>query len=201
MDVYRRYFKVTEGPVIAAVKEVEEINDIARKEYRKIIEEIGAKPEYYTYGVAPSGFIFEKTPDSGVFKKTKNGGYYPKKNCKEGRELTKRIESIVTKSTDYPLTAVGLNDGGFPRIFGANRAYKATIVTIPQDPPVVYISIPWYDEDPDVIEKYKADRAAGAFGGNRNIAAILWEPTADMVEVKKWEVDRHIEEWNESVKK
>ena len=54
--------------------------------------------------------------------------------------------------------------------------------------------------EPEKIEQYKADRAAGKFS-SRDLDAILWEPTADMIEVKKWEVDRHIDEWNESVKK
>ena len=199
MDVYRRYFKVTEGPLVAAISENKKVNDDARVEYKKIIKEIGAKEDYYTFDVQPSGFMFDKAPDGGIFKKNKNGSYYPKKNCKDGRELAKRIESVKTASSGSPLSSVGLHGNKFPRIFGNGKAYYETMIVIPSDPPVAFVSVPWFDEDPEKIEQYKIDRSTGN-NINRDLSAILWEPTADMAEVKKWEVDKAVEEWNESLK-
>ena len=122
MNVYRRYFRVTQGPLIEAVREGQKINDAAYEEYNKIGAEFGAKTGYYAIDNRLTGFMFDKAPSVEIFKKLKGGGYFPKKNSKIGKELVKRIEAVKTKSSNAPLSVVGLNGNRFPRIFGAGRA-------------------------------------------------------------------------------
>lgn len=200
MNVYRRYFKVTEGPLIEAVQKAKIINDAAYEAYNEIGAELGAKPGYYAINNRLTGFMFDKAPSGEIFRKIKGGGYFPKKNNAIGKELVKRLDAVKTESSNAPLSMVGLSGERFPRLFGAGKVYYETIVVIPEHPPVVYISVPWYDEDPEKIEQYKADRATRNHI-NQNLDAILWLPTAEMFEVKKWTVDRHIDKWNESAKK
>lgn len=196
MNVYRRYFKIETGPVIEAVKEIEQINNVAHEEYTKILKKIGAEDGYYHRGRRLVSIIFKDAPDSALYRKN-DSGWYPKKNCKEGKALAKRIESIKTKSPKEALHVLGLSST--PSLFGGGRAYYNTTTVIPDTPPIAYISVPWYDEDPEVMRQYQKDKAAGKHMCV-NYDSILWRPTADMVEVKKWEVDRAIDEWNEKVK-
>ena len=194
MDVYRRYFRVESGPLIEAVKECLRVNAEANEQYKKIISEIGAKPGYYHVDHRLVGFCFEKAPDRNIFKSARNG-WYPKKNCKEGKALYSRLKAIATKDPDDYLHLVGLRHS--PTVFSELTCYWPTITVIPEAVPVVYVSVPWHDADPAEVERYKQDHAAGK-RSEANFEAILWEPTAEMVEVKKWQVERHISEFNES---
>lgn len=196
MEVYRRYFKVENGPVIDAVKEIENINNMAHYEYVKILEEIGAESGYYHRNRKLVSIVFKDGPDPKLYKK-KDSGWYPKKNCKAGKDLALRIESIKTRNPKEALQAIGLSSS--PSIFGGGRAHYNSIILIPEVKPVAYISVPWYDEDPDVLDLYKKEKAAGKHYCT-NYDSISWAPTSDLVEVKKWQVDRHIDEWNEIVK-
>lgn len=196
MDVYKRYFRVKDGPVIDFIKDANNINDKAHKEYAKILEEIGAKPGYYHSNRKMVGIDFEKKPDNKLFKKIRSG-WWPKLNCKFGKELAAKIYAIKTLDINESLALVGLSH--VPTLFSANRCYYSTITVIPEESPVAYITVPWYDKDPKEIEQYKKDRKAG-IRYESSLDAILWEPSPDMEEVKKWEVDRHICEWNEKIK-
>lgn len=196
MDIYRRYFKVINGDIIDFIKAANAINKKAREKYMQIAESIGATRKYYHRDERLCGFIFEKAPDSGVFKSTK-WGWYPKRNCKKGKELVERLKAVETKDPQEALKLVGLNNS--PTLFGAGKCYFPTLIFIPDDTPVVYITVPWYDEDPETLEKYKKENAEGVhYCGNYD--AVLWEPTPEMEEVKKWQVERHIDEWNEKAK-
>ncbi|NCC68654.1 MAG: hypothetical protein EOM14_10780 [Clostridia bacterium] len=197
MQVYKRVFKVTSGKIIDAVVEDKAVNDLANKEYRAILEEIGAKLEYYQRDGRMCGIIFEGLPDRKVFKPL-NKGWWPKKNCKAGRELCNKISAVKTVDKRDVLALVGLH-GAFPRVISEGKGYYCSLVVIPEEKPVVYITVPWWDEDPDKVSAYKKRRDAGT-EGNHNYDAILWEPTPDMEEVKMWELERHIDEWNSALK-
>ncbi len=196
MDVYQRYFRIKSGPLVDAVIEANQINADAVIEYQKILKEIGARPEFYHCGGRLVGVNFESRPHSGLFKR-QTFGWYPKKNCRVGKELAAKIEAVKTKNPKMALKLVGLSD--HPTLFGAGRCYSPSMTVIPEKPPVIYISVPWYDEDPDKIEQYKKDHEAG-IRSDLNFESILWEPTSEMQEVKRWEVDRHVDEWNEKVR-
>lgn len=197
MSVYRRYFKVESGPLIDAVAEAQKTNTKARSDYEKILADIpGAKAsQWYQDEGRLVGIIFEETPDRYLFKKACNGkAWMPKKNTKQAKAIAEKFAEVKTVNIPDLLKLVGLG-----RIFWlcrGGRVYSCGLTDIPSEPPVVYISVPWYDEDPKVVEEYKAKENCH----NSELDAILWEPTLDMKEVKKWEVDRDIDQWNESVK-
>lgn len=193
-DVYRRYFRVTSGPLFDAVVAATEVNRSARKEYGKILDSIGAKcDQWYQIDDRLVGLIFGETPDKNLFKKVRNG-WMPKKNNKKAKAIADRIASVKTENINDLLSVVGLSS--FPRIFAGGKCYSATLTDIPSDPPVIYVCVPWFDVDPVKLKAYKADKNSR----DSNYEAILWEPPADMEEVKGWEVDKAIEEWNASVK-
>lgn len=195
MSVYIRYFKATSGPMVEAAKDAHRTNNEAIAEYRNILDEIGAKPGYYHREGRLVAFDFDKRPDQKVYK-PQHGGWYPKANCKVGKEIIAKIKAVKTKNVQDALFLVGLSST--PTIFMNGRCYYSTLSFIPDDPPTVYVSIPWFDEDPEKIEQYKKDHAEGV-RSEANFEAILWTPTPEMVEVKKWEVEKHIAEWNEKV--
>ncbi|MBO9493819.1 hypothetical protein J7438_06935 [Thalassotalea sp. G20_0] len=199
MNKYTRYFKVTSGALIEAVKECRSTNDAANKEYVALLNKLGAEETYYVVGHRLVAMTFKNSPDQRIYKRNKNtnDGWYPKKNCKEGKEIAQAIESIKTQSVDDCLKAVGLYSG--PRIIQGGYAYSATLVVIPSEPMELYVTVPWYDEDPEVIEQYKKDKDARK-RSSMSLDALLWKPPSEMTEVKEWEVKKVIQEWNDSLK-
>lgn len=196
MNVYRRYFRVKTGPLVEAVIEGNNVNSVARESYRSIVEEVGAELGYYQRGQKLVSMIFKGTPDKKRFKQC-DGGWYPKKNCKAGKELAARLEAIETRDLQECLEVVGLSR--LPSIFSGGRCYHATLTVIPEKPPIIYVNVPWYDADPDALKLYEKERSNGKHFDS-SLDAVLWNPAPEMAEVKGWEVDRHIDEWNEKVK-
>lgn len=200
MNVYTRFFRVTQGPVVEAAKECLDIAEAARASYSEILKDIGAKDRYY--GDAGSSKLlalsFEERPDTNLYKRMKNGGWYPKLNTKEGRELHKRLEAVVTRSPDDLLPMMGLSNGptvferGSVRDHARGRVYFATATIVPYDEPVVLVQVPWYDEDPSKLKSY----ADNPNWQDSNLDAILWEPAKEMVELKEWEIMKEIEAFN-----
>lgn len=198
LSVYRRYFRVKTGPLMVAVTKAREINANAHKDYLKLLEEYGAEPQYYTASSTNKKLIamcFESEPDRYLFKKVKRtSGWYPKKNNSHGKQIADRFEAIETRNESC-LDVVDLDN--FARITCNGRAYRSVMVVIPSDPVVLYISVPWYDVDPEELKAYKADTTNSY---DHNILAVMWEPDEHMIEVKSWEMDKAITEWNESIK-
>ena len=196
-EVYRRYFKVTEGLLVEAVQEAMAINAVARKEYSKILKEVGANPGFYHRGNRLVGMEFDEEPDKGVYKRVKNAGWYPKKNSSAGKELAARLEFIETRDIQECLRAVGLSP--HPSIFADGKCYWPVLTVIPDTPPVVFVGVPWFDEDPEELANYEEDRVA-IRRFDSSLDSLLWVPDPELVEVKRWERDRHIDEWNEKVR-
>jgi hypothetical protein len=197
MNVYRRYFRVASGPLLDAVKEANDINKKAREEYETILDSLGAKStQWYQRDDRIVGLIFDDPPDTTIYKKTRIGGWWPKQNSKKAKEISNRLKSVKTKCVQDCMQVVGLSH--MPTIFGDSRAHYPTMTIIPSDPLLIFVSVPWYDEDPQVIEQYKVDRANKTHFST-NLDSILWEPSPDMISVKKWEVERAVAEWNESL--
>lgn len=197
MDIYRKYYRVTTGPLFDAFKAAQELNAEAHKKYVKLLDEIGATGKYYHHGRKLVGMLFDGVPDRNLFKKVRNG-WMPKRNSKAAKEISDKFRAIKTQDPQNALELVGLTS--HPSIFGDGRCYMPSLTIIPDEAPTAYISVPWYDEDPAKIEQYKKDKAAKTHFSS-NLDAILWEPSPEMMPVKKWEVDRHIDEWNEANKR
>jgi hypothetical protein len=198
MEVYRRYFKITKGPVIEGIKLADETNEAARLEYQKIISDLGAEDTYYQLNSGRLvGFMFKEEPCHSLFRKSELGGWYPRKNTKEGKALHQRICSIQTMNRRNSIKAVGLADG--PLFVDGNMGYAPSIVIIPSTPMQVFIGVPWIDVEPVKIEQYKSDRDAGKHNDTSLNFLICWQPTSDM-EVSNEEAESAaIEDWNQSI--
>lgn len=195
MNIYQRYFKVESGDLIADVLESIRINNQANDQYKLILDDIGALPKYYHIDMRVTSICFEITPDTNIYKRTEQG-WYPKKNTKFGRDLHNKLRKIKVKPIDDSLRIIGLES--FPTIIHGHTGYSSTIFYTPSDPIVCYVSVPWYDEDPKVLEEYLTDRNNG-ISFNCAYDHLLWEPTKDMIEVKEWEVKKAVDDWNSSL--
>lgn len=195
MNTYTRYFKATEGGLLVAVKKSRAVNDKANAEYSKILDDLGAKSVYYQNHNRLVAMQFDE-PDTALYKRVKCGGWYPKLNNKHGRKINERILSVETSPTSGCLKEVGLSDS--PTIFDGGRCYFPTITVIPAEQMTVIIGVPWYDEDPGKIAEYVKDREAGTCGSG-NLDAVLWEPAGYLAEIKEWEVQKIISDYNDSV--
>lgn len=196
-DIYRRFFKVTGGPVMDAALEAEAINDLAHEQYMVILAEIGAEHRYYHRDRRMTGIIFEGEVDRTLFRETRNG-WWPKKNCQAGRELDKRIKAVQTATPETVLKAAGLR--GRPHgIFSGQAIHYCSHLFVPSEPPVVFLSVPWRDVDPAKLAQYSEEREAGTHF-NSEMDHLLWEPAEDLVEIKSWEMEREIDEYNAGLK-
>jgi len=195
MNKYTRYFKDTIGELAEAVKEARAANKKGNAVYSEILDDLGAKSTYYQNDCLLVAMQFDE-PNQKLYKRMKCGGWYPKLNSKEGRKINDRLRAVKITPISSCLKAVGLSSA--PLIFSGNHCYFPTITVIPTPELTVIIGVPWYDEDPDKIAEYVKDREAG-IRGESNLDAILWEPAGYLVEIKEWEVQKIINDHNESI--
>ena len=199
MSVYRRYFRVTTGPLIAAVKDSIKVNGLAAKQYLKIAKEIGASDTFLHVDNRLTGFIFEGMVDKTLFRQARNrNGWYPKKTSKVGRNLCKRLKAIETYGEDKLLHSIDIHSKY--AFMTSNRMHISTVVFIPTEEIVAFVSIPWKDINPKELEEYKLARAKRKHM-SAELDHLLWEPDEHLVAVKEWQCIKEIDEWNESVQK
>jgi hypothetical protein len=194
MDKYTRYFKATEGDLVNSVISARADNKKASAEYSVILDELGAKPTYYQNDNRLVAMQFDE-PDKSKYKRMKCGGWYPKLNNKEGRAINSRIISVRITPISSCLEVVGLSSS--PTIFSGRSCYFPTITVIPSEEITVIIGVPWHDENPDKIDQYAKDRQAGSHRDG-NLDALLWKPKDYLTEIKEWEVQKIISDYNES---
>lgn len=197
MDVYRRHFLVESKEMVEAVKQANNTNDKANEEYLVILKDIGAKSIYYRYEGRIVGLLFEDEPDRYLYKELRSG-WWPKKNTKKAKAIWKRLSDVKAVNVNSCLKIINLSTN--PTIFTAGKAYYPVLIVLPYAKPKLLVSIPWYDEDPKVLRKYVEDNKKGVHHcTNKN--AVLWEPLEGMTEIKGWERDKAIDQYNESITK
>lgn len=199
MNVYKRFFRITAGPLFDAAKCIEQ----ERSESIKIIEafckEIGATaPHTYSDGRV-AGFEFDGVACSPVWGSRDSCGLrMPRGNTKDGKALRERIKALPrVPSLNDALKTVGLAHD-IPAVIAGNRWYASAAFGAPSLG-VMFISVPWRDIDPAELDEYRRRNAAGTHT-SIELDHLLWTPTADMVEVKEWEVQREIDQLNAQVK-
>lgn len=196
MSIYLRYFQILDAATLAAIKETWEIRKAYRDALDKVKESIGAESVYfYSRHGGVAGFGFNSLPDLSVFKKVEGQIYYPKRSTKHGKAICLQIEALKKPGRiDDVLKISGLYPD-FCLTGEATRAgirmYSASICG--SDKAGWFAVVPWKDEDPAVLEKYKADRDAGICG-SAELDHLLWTPPSEWVEVKEWEVKKAMEE-------
>ncbi|MNN39727.1 hypothetical protein D3C81_1537750 [compost metagenome] len=58
---------------------------------------------------------------------------------------------------------------------------------------VWFVSVPWKDVDPAKLEEYQEVKKAKK-GFDRDLDALLWTPPANWAEVKRWEIEKEVDE-------
>lgn len=191
--VYHRYFRVDTGPIADKASQMVRVNNEVKARYLAVLAEIGAED---TYWVDDHKLVaMTPTVDKHLYRKCRDGGYYPKRNTKFGKDLNKRFSDIA-RDIINKYTLIELCNK--PRVICMGmRLYFPTPTVLPHDDyPVVFIAVPWYDEDPDVIAEYVARKSKGQQTTGET-GALLWGPTTHMTEVKEWEVLKEVGEYNE----
>ncbi|MDD2664409.1 MAG: hypothetical protein PHD19_11715 [Dechloromonas sp.] len=195
MSIYQRYFRVTSGPLMDKAREIEAANSANRQTVLAFVEEIGAKNAYTKRDGTISGFSFEKTPDQGVWKQPDSfGNYMPRKNTANGKLTLERIKKLpLLIGIGKALNEIGLDDD-FPVLIGGGMGYRSTL-TGSTKLGVMFVGVPWRDVDPAEIEEYKRKNAEGVWV-SAEMEHLSWKPPADMKEIKRWELEKEIEELN-----
>ncbi len=118
----------------------------------------------------------------------------PRKNSAAGREMLARIEALPRiVDISQALEVVGLNPQ-VPVLISDRCGHSATI-TGRTSLGVLFVGVPWRDIDSKELERYKDQREAGN-SWSMGMEHLLWQPTAEMPELKRWEVKKEIEELN-----
>lgn len=198
MRIYQRYFRVTAGPLMDKARELEAGQAAVREEILSFCTEIGAENAMSYRDGRWAGFKFAQNPDQNVWKNPNSFGYYwPRKNTASGREMLKRIEALpCAKHIQSAIEAIGLVEG-FPVLIDARNGHCATMTGSPKLG-VLFIGVPWRDVSPEEMERYRRDNDAGRHY-SAEMEHLAWQPTPDMVEIKRWQLDKEIDELNASL--
>lgn len=192
---YTRYFRVTSGPIMDRAVEIVAANAEARKAVAAFCEEIGATESLSYKDGRRAGFKFPSTPDQSVWKQPNSfGAHMPRKNSAAGREMLARIEALPRiLHIANAIEAAGLCCDA-PLLISDRCGHFATITGHPSLG-VLFIGVPWSDIDPKELDAYKAKREAGE-RWSIEMDHLCWTPSADMRELKRWEVEKEIDELN-----
>lgn len=195
MSIYTRYFRITSGPLLDKVRQIESDNTRNREAVLAFAREIGAMNVYSRKDGTISGIEFEKTPDQSVWKQPNSFGHYmPRKNTAGGKEMVKRIEALPRLiGIGNALETIGLYDN-FPVLFGDRMGYCSSLSGTTKLG-VIFVGVPWKDINPEVLVQYKLDSAAGIHS-SAELEHLCWTPTPEMQEIKRWEMEKEIEDLN-----
>lgn len=195
MTIYQRYFRVTGGPLLDKAREIEADNERNRKIAMAFADEIGAKNMYSYRDGRISGFEFDKTPDQSIWKQPNSFGHYmPRKNTAEGKAMLKRIDGMPrVLNIGVALKEIGLEDR-VPVLIDSRKGYFPTLagsVGIG----VLFVIVPWRDISALEIDQYKRDRES-CHTWSLSLDHLCWSPTPEMQEIKRWEMEKEIDELN-----
>nr|MBL8412747.1 hypothetical protein [Dechloromonas sp.] len=195
MPVYQRYFRVTSGPLMDRARDIEQASREARKAVIAFCKEIGAENAFFGGEGSICGFKFASTPDQAVWKQPNDfGTYMPRKNTIGGKAMIEKIKELPPiHRLNNALKAVGLYPG-FPVLIDGRSGHCAQL-TGSVELGVLFIGVPWRDVPEEEMQRYKVKHEAGSWT-SAEMEHLQWQPTADMVEIKRWEVEKECEELN-----
>ncbi len=199
-QIYNRYFRVTHGPIMDKAIEIEAANAEARKALHAFAQEIGATDSLSYRDGRRAGFRFTSPPDPSVWKQPNSfGAYWPRKNSAAGREMLARIEALPRIVDIAQAVEVAGLQPHVPVLIGDRYGHCATITSRPSLG-VLFVGVPWRDIDPQELEDYRSKREAGT-SWSVEMDHLFWQPTAEMQELKRWEVEKEIEELNARIER
>ena len=195
MSIYKRYFRITEGPMVEEIDRLFELRIAAGKLYADLAVKHGATgANNYQRSGTFAGFSFAESPDKAVYRlDSKTRLWIPRKNVPAGKAIWEEINSLPSPSpVEHALRLVGL-EPGLPMLTDAGRWYAPTLWGFGAPRNIWFVSVPWKDIDPSRLEQYRAEKAEGKqFNGE--LDALLWQPPANWQEVKSWQIEKETEE-------
>lgn len=195
MSVYIRYFRITEGPIVAEIDRLFELRTAAGKLYAELAVKYGATgASNYDRSGTFAGFTFAGRPDQDVYRLDKKTRLWvPRKNVPAGKAIWAEIKSLPAPAPiEHAMRLAGL-EPGLPMLTDSGKWYAPTLWGYGAPRNIWFVSVPWKDVDPEKLEQYKVDKAAGTHF-NRDLDALLWEAPADWTEVKRWQIEKEAEE-------
>lgn len=199
MSMYQRYFRVTSGPLLEKAREIETQREQARAEMIAFVNEIGADNALHYRNGGCAGFKFKSSPDKKVWKQPNSfDAYMPRKNTAEGRAMQERIKALpaITPVADA-IEVIGL-EANCPVLIEGRVGHCSTL-TGSAHLGVLFVGVPWRDVSPEQIASYRQENEAGR-SFSMEMEHLCWKPSADMVEIKRWELDKEVDELNARLK-
>lgn len=201
MNVYIRYFEVKDESVLSKLAEFGDEARRVMREWQQQFSPDGLEVYFYESGAFAGFKPREGCPlpeGSALTKPDKNGLRSPKKTTDAGKRLIERVNALPKR---FPLAEDLLGDFGLkarvPIIVDASRGvgYRCRAYFL-GNVSALYVSVPWYDEDPEKLRNYRIDRAAEKATRSGVLDHLLWTPPETWREVKEWEMKRALEEHN-----
>lgn len=201
MSIYKRYFRITAGPVVDEINRLHDLRVAAGALYMALAEKHGAlTANNYDHSGSFAGFTFKETPDKSTYRKLLKHGLWVPRKTGPGKAIWAEIDAIeAPKPIDKALLLVDLYPGA-PSLMEGGRWYAPTVWGFYKPVNIWFVSVPWKDVDPAELAQYKLDRAAGK-RRDSCLDHLLWEAPADWTEVKGWQIEKESEEINEALAK
>lgn len=191
MKIKTRFFRVTSGPLIARIREIQQMRESATGSYEALRVKVGASSIHAYESGTFAGFGFEQQPDTAVFRSS-GTVWVPKKNCTVGKALWDEIKSLpAAPSIQNALDVAGLRPH-VPALIEDGRGYSAGLGGF-SDLGIWFVKVPWRDIPAEEMAEYKAQRAA-RHCFSACMEHLLWTPPAEWQEVREWE---YLKEWDE----
>jgi len=194
MSVYKRHFRVTTGALADEAKRIHDLTEQVRLAWIPLLTRLGAENYRYWADGTFAGFGFKGTPDQALYRVDRKHRdiWLPRKTTAEGKALLAEIAQLPkAESMQNALKVVGLYPGR-PALVDGYRWFGPTMGGFPSKG-IWFVEVPWRDEDPATLEKYRADREAGT-RGDAELDHLLWSAPAEWEEIKHWQ---YLKEWEE----
>lgn len=200
MSVYKRYFRITEGPMVDEIDRLQDIRIAAGQLYQQLADKYGATTVQAFNSGTFAGFTFKERPDENVYRFIrKHRLWAPRKNVPAGKAMWAEINALTApRPISDALELVGLT-GKVPVIFSGGKCYLADVWGYGKPTSIWFVSVPWMDVDPEKMNQYKLDRADGGRYDN-NLEHLQWEAPTNWTEVKQWQIEKEAEEINAAKK-
>lgn len=203
MSHYQRFFTAGKGtPLDVALRAILKQRALAAKAVQKFARANGISN---VYGNSWESYRFDlkdyKNYDAQKWRKTKpvRGQWFfvPRLNTPEGKALAEQVKALPPfPSWNTALDAVPGLHHGFPAIIEGSTGYSPYVKFYTKD--LVLIAIPWRDEDPKKLEKYRKQHGTkGQREWSATMEYLLWTPPDWLHEIKEWEALKLIDEHKE----
>jgi len=197
VSVYQRYFRFTDGPLVVEIDRLFEERIAAGKLYQQLSDKYGAQAAHtYEQSGTFAGFKFSlgNQPDKTVFRfVVKHRMWLPRKNVPAGKAVWAEIDQLPKpQPIDSVLSQAGLSTG-FPEVWDGGKGYAPQIWGYGAPRNIWFVSVPWKDVDPAKLAKYEKEKAEGT-RRDGELDSFMWTPPANWAEVKRWEIEKEVDE-------